>query len=253
MTELEERILSDDGFYEELLIAEDELIDQYLLGALSEAEQHSFVSHFLITEERREKLRFAKTLRKYLDAKAEAVLSESPVSVPGGGHSAKRGWFFSLFPVTGHPALRVSLAAASLVVILGFSWIVLTNWRSNESASVNPRSTFIATLSSSRTRDSGETTRLSIPSDIEMVRLQLPLELSSNGYESYSAELKTFENTTHFSRDNLQPQVEGTHRVVTLDVPAQILKAGDFQILLSGVGKTGTTEPVGRYPFRVVR
>lgn len=253
LTELEERILSDDNFYEELLIAEDELIDQYLLGALSGPERNGFVSHFLITDERQEKLRFSTTLRKYLDAEGEsAVLSESPGLVPAGGHSTQREWFFSLFPVTGHPALRLSLAAISLLLVLGVSWIVLTNWLSNEKASDKPQSLFIATLSPGLTRDVGETTKISIPPDKDMVRLRLQLELSSNGYQSYSAELKTSENSTLLSRDKLQPEVKDAHRVVNLDVPAQILKGGDYQVRLGGVGESGATEPVGRYPFRVV-
>ena len=253
LTELEERILTDDNFYEELLIAEDELIDQYLVGALSQPERNGFVSHFLCTDERREKVRFSKTLRKYLTAEmGNAVLGKSPGLVPGDGGSAQRKWFFSLFPIPGRPAFRLSLAAISLVAVLGFSWIVFTSWPSPEIVSDKPHSFFIATLSSGVTRDAGETTRISIPPDKDVVRLQLQLELSSNGYQSYRAELKTAESNTLLTRDNLQPEAKDAHKVVNLDVPAQLLKGGDYQVRLSGIGASGVPEPVGRYPFRVV-
>jgi hypothetical protein len=253
LTELDERILSDDNFYEELLIVEDELIDQYLVGALSQPERNGFVSHFLCTDERRKKLRFSKTLRKYLHAEVgDAVLDESGL-VSSDGEPAQRKWFFSLFQIPGHPALRSSLAAISVIVVLGFSWIVLTRLLSPEPGSDQPHSVFIATLSSGLTRDGGETTRISIPPDKDMVRLQLPLELPSSGYQSYTAELKTTENITLLSRDKLQSEVKDAHKVVSFDVPAQVLKGGDYQVRLSGVGDSGAAEPVGRYPFRVVK
>lgn len=252
LSKLEERILSDDNFYEELLVAEDELIDQYLRGALSEPERSGFVSHFLITDERHEKLRFSRTLRKYLDAKG-AVLNESPRLVPARRDSNQRKWFSSIFPVPGHPALRLSLAAISLIAVLGVSWIILTNRLSYEKASDKPQSIFIATLSPGLTRDVGATAGISIPPDKDTVRLQLQLESSSHGYRSYSAELKTSEASTLLSRDKLQPEVKDTYRVVNLDVPSQILKAGDYQVRLSGVDESGATEPVGRYPFRVAK
>ena len=50
--ELEERILCDPAVYEELLLLEEELIDQYIAGGLSKAERQQFETHFLITAER---------------------------------------------------------------------------------------------------------------------------------------------------------------------------------------------------------
>jgi hypothetical protein len=254
LTELEERLLSDDNFYEELLIVEDELIDQYLLGALSEPERNGFVSHFLITDERQEKLRFSKTLRKYLNTVSDesTATDESAGLVSTPVYPTPRKWFFSFLPLPERPAFRLSLAAISLLVVIGVSWIVLTKLFSSEGPSNKPQSLFVATLSPGLTRDVGETARISIPADRDTVRLQLQLELSANGYESYTAELMTLENSTLVSRDKLQPEVKDAQKVVSFDVPAEILNAGDYQVRLSGVGKSGTAESVGRYPFRVV-
>src|SRR5256885_113617 len=63
---LEERLMSDDLALEELLVAEDELIDDYLQGALARAEQERFENFFLLTAERQEKLKFATALRRYV-------------------------------------------------------------------------------------------------------------------------------------------------------------------------------------------
>ena len=66
-TAVEEQILADPSVYEELLAAEEELIDQYLRGGLSKAEQLKFETHFLITAERHKNLRFGKLLKRYMD------------------------------------------------------------------------------------------------------------------------------------------------------------------------------------------
>ena len=68
--EIEERLLTDDDFCEQIEIVEDDLIEQYLNEELSPAERVKFEAGFLSTAERREKLRVARALNKYVSAKA---------------------------------------------------------------------------------------------------------------------------------------------------------------------------------------
>src|SRR5687767_11804572 len=65
MRRIEEKILLDDDFVEEISIAEDQLIDEYLDGTLSASEQKSFDQYFLNAPERKQKLRLISDLRKY--------------------------------------------------------------------------------------------------------------------------------------------------------------------------------------------
>jgi hypothetical protein len=58
-----------------LQIAEDELIDDYLLGSITREERCGFEEQFLITEERRQKLRFASALIEYSRKKPVEDLS----------------------------------------------------------------------------------------------------------------------------------------------------------------------------------
>jgi hypothetical protein len=67
-TQFEERILTEPSLYEELLLVEEELIDQYVAGDLSADEKQQFENHFLITAERQKNLRFGKLLQKYADS-----------------------------------------------------------------------------------------------------------------------------------------------------------------------------------------
>jgi CHAT domain-containing protein/tetratricopeptide (TPR) repeat protein len=102
MPPIEERILTDDSFLEELHVSEDELIDDYLRGALAEDESERFRDHFLSTPERHEKLRFAGALRKYASAHAAAATPASP----------KRSWLRSLSASPLVPALSLLVVLA---------------------------------------------------------------------------------------------------------------------------------------------
>lgn len=67
---IEERLLTDDEFCEQIEIVEDELIEQYLVDELNAAERVQFEEHFLSTNERREKLRVARAVSRYVTPKA---------------------------------------------------------------------------------------------------------------------------------------------------------------------------------------
>src|SRR6185369_9159745 len=78
---LEERILSDPQFYEELLVSEEDLIDEYVTNKLSPSERQQFETDFLITAERQNNLRFGRLLRRYLDSQPIFVpRDEMPVT-----------------------------------------------------------------------------------------------------------------------------------------------------------------------------
>jgi CHAT domain-containing protein len=70
--QIEERLMFDPDFFGELEAAEEELIDDYLRGSLSERERDDFKRHFLSTRERHEKLSFARTFNAYLSKAAPA-------------------------------------------------------------------------------------------------------------------------------------------------------------------------------------
>jgi hypothetical protein len=109
--ELEQRLMTNDEYFEQLLIAEDELVDEYLQGTLSPREQEKFNDHFLCTPERREKLRFSRSLQRYVSANAERPRTA-------------RAWL-SFFDFLRAPYLIKgwSMATALLLLVLGGSWL----------------------------------------------------------------------------------------------------------------------------------
>src|SRR6185295_619785 len=75
LSRAEQRLLADDDYFELLTAMEDELIDDYVSGDLTGEDRKQFEIYFLSSPERREKLRFAQTLKEY-------VLRPTPVEEP---------------------------------------------------------------------------------------------------------------------------------------------------------------------------
>ena len=64
--QIEERLMTDEGYFQSLLIEEEELIRDYVDESLTFDETKKFKNHFLISEERQKKLIFAQALRRKL-------------------------------------------------------------------------------------------------------------------------------------------------------------------------------------------
>lgn len=74
-TRLEVSYMADDGLFEELLAAEDGLIDSYAQNEFSEHERKRIEKHFLRLPTRGEKVKFIRMLMQY---SAKHSLSEQP-------------------------------------------------------------------------------------------------------------------------------------------------------------------------------
>ncbi|MFP5264796.1 MAG: tetratricopeptide repeat protein [Blastocatellia bacterium] len=111
---VEERLLTDNEYYDLLLATEDDLIDAYLSGAIIGRERERFEAHFLRHPERREKLRFAAAFRDYVSTRAAEIPREAADirTLPG------RRKPQASFPV-------VWLAAAAVIIIA----VGLASWR----------------------------------------------------------------------------------------------------------------------------
>ncbi|HVG18873.1 MAG TPA: hypothetical protein VNI02_07445 [Blastocatellia bacterium] len=240
--QFEERLLSDTEYFEELLMAEDELVDDYIDGTLSEREREKFEHYFLATPERQQKLNFARALKRHVTV---AELTRSP-------HAAEKDsrlifWkrFIPARPGAKRPMLAFSFAVL-LIVILGGSWLIVKNLRPQNRAGANA---IVVNLSPGLLRGAGEIRRVDITPDVSTVRLHL--ELVRDDYQSYRAVVQTGEGDEVYVADKLTPETLAAVRAVTFDLPAELLVSGDFQVKLSGTSAGGGPENVGKYYFRV--
>jgi len=116
-SQFEERLMTDDEFFKQLLVIEDELTDDYVHGLLSQADRERFEAHFLSTPDRRRQLSFARALDLYV-----SKANRPDVAQPGDSAS----WWSSLlsFFRSGNPALSLAFVAAALLLVAGGAWLV---------------------------------------------------------------------------------------------------------------------------------
>jgi CHAT domain-containing protein len=88
-TPLEERLLTDDDFFERLSLAENELIDEYLADRLGAEDLERFNSHFMTAPERQNKLGFSMTLRKYVTRETTTQTDSGAGSTEGAGRARR--------------------------------------------------------------------------------------------------------------------------------------------------------------------
>lgn len=253
--QFEERLLTSDQVYEELVIVEDELIDEYLREELPASDRESFESHFLAAPEHQEKLRFARTFRKYVAAESAvrpqedaAPLSErETIEFPQPKISRPtQSRAFGFLPFR-NPIYGYAMAAALVLVVVGVTWI---GWRNLNSGPRDPGRVLSFVLTPGLSRGDAEGgNRLRVPADTDTVRLQLLLP--ENRHESYEASLVNAEGRTLTTNRNLPKQLVNGQPGVVLDVSASLMPAGDYRVKLNAVNPDGNSENVAGYSFRI--
>lgn len=109
--QLEERLLTDDEFFEEYEIVKDELMDAYLGGELGARELEQFEARFKSSPQRRRELKFASAFRRHLSEGAEETSAEPD------GERSRPGLLWSSFARSPYTA---AFASALLIIGLGF-------------------------------------------------------------------------------------------------------------------------------------
>ena len=108
--QFEEDMMCDNELFDGLLLAEDEMVEEYLEGGIPEPERNDFEASFLSTPDGRNRLNLGKALRTYVSNAAAAGLRPTPLA------ARKARWWNRPDVV---PYLRPA-AAALIVLGLGF-------------------------------------------------------------------------------------------------------------------------------------
>jgi hypothetical protein len=244
--QLEERLLADADFQEELSIAENEIVHAYLTGQLPAPERQLFETHFLSTPERRRKLSFFANLIESIDSLPKP-LSEAHLPQP-------RRRFLPSFPQWENPFLKLSLAAVVLVIVVGGAWMFIQNQGAGSTRGGRSQlATHTVKLSSGRQRDTGaaQTTRVNIPAGVEMVDFRLPA--ATGDYKSLRAVLMTDGSEEKFRTDELEVETGGEAGILRLGVPSSTLTRGDYELKLYGLNPPQDEEEIAVYYFRVIQ
>ncbi|HJY29365.1 MAG TPA: anti-sigma factor [Pyrinomonadaceae bacterium] len=275
---LEERYFSDDKEFEEIEIAEDELIDRYVRGELTGTDLKQFEQAVALSPRLMERIEFAKLFAVRLRP------AEAPVVAP-----VKPSWWERFFGV-GHGS-QLALACSVALVLLAFgvslyAWVKLReesrrletqqaaleqrqrelNQQAAELAqrprptptetrvpfqgtvpqpSVAPVALTLFPGGARSLHDSKDLRLFSKTSDVEVT-----LNLRNTDYSSYRVKLNSVDRQGLLSISGLKPRITNNGSMLTFRIPAQRLPKGDFYISLFG---EPADESVDDYPFRVIR
>src|ERR1044072_898640 len=131
----EERLLSDGDFFQELLLAEDDLIDQFANGRLSSHDRDDFEQYFLAVPERKKKLDFARSLSRYVESN---TLTQPTMPKPDPGPSV---WTSVLALTRFNWATTVAMAVAVVLAVTCAFMLLRNRQLQNELSNLQARPT----------------------------------------------------------------------------------------------------------------
>lgn len=120
--EFEGQFILDEKLFENLCVAEDELIEAYVLGSLAVTEKNKFEANFLTTEKRRQRVEFTKQMLTQLKGKEAAVAEVKKIA----SEAENPSFFESVLAFFKQPGF--ALGTAFVILLLIFSgWFLLKN------------------------------------------------------------------------------------------------------------------------------
>ncbi len=124
--EIEDRAFSDQEFLASITAVENDLIDEYVRGQMSENDRRRFEQRFLVSESRRKRVGFARALTRVM-AETRVTERETPTVVAApvvSWRDALAAFIHGL-----HPAGKLALAAAMLLILIGGAWLITETLR----------------------------------------------------------------------------------------------------------------------------
>lgn len=226
--QIEQDLLTNDDLFEEILIVEEDLADEYVAGELNREERADFEKHFLATPERQQNLRFSQALNRYVTAEAKQERNAVPA---GPAYWTTKSWI-------SRAAAVVALIAVTVAVV----WFLIPR-------SQTPQNFAALTLTASpNTRDQGaQSARVSLPLNADALRISLRLPNPSPPAVRYRLELLDDNGGTR----SLEAAEQDNESVV-LVIPSKELRRGRYAINLIAIQANGTEQRInGSFYFTV--
>ena len=258
--QIETLFLIDPEAKETILIAEDELVEDYLEGSLSESETARFLEQYAYEPRQRRKLRIAESLKEY--ARAEALRDESGSSALqklrnfiSSHWEGERRWF-----------IPIAVTVATLLIVTAV-WLVqwnnhrrqdnnlrmaiereLTELNAPSSLHENPPQMLTLVLPSVSLRNVNSPAEITSHTAYRVIELQL-LWPQKEESQSYVAVLRRVGGPEEFRIANLHAEKKPSGKVIRLRLPAQSLAPGLYNASLSPIASDGTPGPAEEYNF----
>ncbi|MFN0107280.1 MAG: hypothetical protein ACKVZH_00375 [Blastocatellia bacterium] len=274
---LESKFFADANLLEQMQNIETNLVDEYVRGQLSNADQRQFERHYLTTPAHKERVAFA----------GELLRAANEQTHPQAAQPQESFWEKALASLRAPQfAFGVAVTAAVLLVA-GTVWLKnqQANWQQQiaktetervaEQERLRQLETLVAQqnqLNAELTNElerlraesskptsqpsvfsfvllsgvrGGEQQTLKLPPDTNQIRLQMKLE--ADDFPRYRASLRPVDGGPSWTASS----VTKTGSTISVKIPASKLRNGDYILTLAGVDATGAIEEINRYSFRV--
>lgn len=250
--EIERLFLTDPETKERVLIIQHDLIEDYLENNLANGDKQKFLLRFAQTPAQRRELRITKSLKELAgrDAAKQNVSRRPSVWANLGSRLRVKPLF--LVPI----ALMIILAVALMFVwrnrerqLRRHMEVESELARLNASTGQYDQSSETASLILSPVTVRGEEPQIEFkPSNnIRILELSLPW-IQKERYSTYQVQLRQIADDESFLIRNLQT---ADASAIRLRLPARILKAGQYQVQITGIASDGTVSPPEDYTFTV--
>jgi hypothetical protein len=257
--QIEKRFISDPQSKQRILIAEEDLIEDYLEDSLSPIQKQQFLAQYGYTPQHRRRLQITRLIKENAMSGAPSV-DAAPM---------RRSSFFSQLWSQNMRILIPALAVLIIAVIAGVIWISQSSRRTSEEA--NQRTMIereLAELNSTTTsplqpsevvsvvlppisvREAGSNHEVMQNPGTRVIELHL-LWTQKQEFSSYQITLNRVAVTEQFTISGLHAQDDKFGRVVIVKIPTHLLRRGLYQINLSGAGASSPSSLSEEYTFTV--
>ncbi len=225
-TTVEQRLLLDDGFFQELEIIKAELVDEYVSKQLTAKESEWFERNFLASPEGKKQLAFGKTFKRYVSSHSAPKEKSSWTERVGNFWNNQTN------------LLKAAAAFAGVVLVVGLLW----TWRPT-----SPQTYATTTLTSSSTNRADNVEERTIQLKEDALRATLTLPSPATSGMNYRANL--------LNKDQVEESVEiarSDAESVTVEIPAKLLPPGRYVIQLYAIDSGGRPQRIpGNFHFTV--
>ncbi len=255
---IDHSLLTDNAAFEQVLLAEDDLIEAYLRQQLTPLERTQFEQHFLADPEHQQKLRLALALRRYANDSTKSSPDLIKVAAASAGGIS---WWAKMRP----PVWQWAVFGVLLVITLVGIRAIFKTSESNQIAHSTPTLTHTTTPTLTPLGTAVLAVELfpgqvrAVGTDLQKVQLssdygtvQFKLLLLREAYPSYKVTLLADDEEPQMLTGSFNPQTTKDGNYVLVTVPVTALVAGGYRIKLDGVTAQGTAR-AETYAFTVHR
>jgi|SRR5579859_2102609 len=242
--EIEQRILANDDFHQEVETAENELLDQYVHHEFDPEARRLFQKNFLTSDLRRRKLQFALALKKKIETKAPSpahqVVSLHPYALAAAVLLVAGLGLVSLHLAQqlGQERARVSALNQQIKTAHQQGGSTQQGWSAQDAI-------VVAQLAPAGSRG-GELAEIAVPTGVHGVQFVLQVPAAFRG--KATVQLLNDSDNVITTIPDLAPQVIGNKNVLIATLPAQYLPNANYFLQVAGKQPYATTI---RYSLKV--